>query len=194
MKSNLAQFESAYKKWVDESLFDFQAGHMEQIVKKYPFMISEEVPWTQFEGKVSEKTFALITSGGLYLKDSQSAFETKTIHGDPSFRKIPKTVRAENIGIAHSHYDQNMAEKDINTIFPFQRFLELEKEGIIGKVADSHYSFSYVNDVSTLISTTIPKVIQLLKSESVDALFLVPVRWHMRGHERDGRKVGRGRF
>lgn len=175
MQIDLEKFKAAYEKWVAESLPDYRAGNMDKAIKNYPFVVSEDVPWTPFKGEPSEKTMALVTSGGLYLKDSQPAFDTESIHGDPSFREIPRAVRQEELGIAHSHYDESLAEQDVNTIFPIQRFIELEKEGIIGKVADTHYSFSYVNDVVTLVTKTIPKVIRRIKAEGVGALFLVPV-------------------
>ena len=133
------------------------------------------MPWTPYKGRPSEQTFALVTSGGLYLKGSQPPFNTESIHGDTSFREIPKTVRQEELGIAHAHYDHSVAEQDINTIFPIHRFLELEKEGIVGKVADTHYSFSYVNDVVTLVTEAVPRFLSQIKAQGVDVLFLVPV-------------------
>jgi D-proline reductase (dithiol) PrdB len=175
MPINLDQFKLAYDKWVEESLPDYRAGNMKEFVKRYPFVISDDVPWTPYKGRPSEQTFALITSGGLYLKDRQPPFDTVSIHGDTSFREIPKSVGQQALGIAHAHYDHSLAEQDINIIFPIQRFLELEKEGIIGKVAETHYSFSYVNDVVTLVTETVPRVISRIKAEGVDILFLVPV-------------------
>ena len=132
--------------------------------KEVPFVVPDDIPWTPYNGEPSEQTFALVTSGGLYLKDSQPAFDTESIHGDPSFREIPKTVRQEDIGIAHAHYDHSLAEQDINIIFPLQRLIELEKEGIIGKVTDTHYSFSYVNDVVSPGHETMPKIISRIKA------------------------------
>jgi D-proline reductase (dithiol) PrdB len=175
MSIDLEEFKAVYGKWVEENQQDFQAGKIEDAVKKYPFVVSEDVPWTPFKGQPSEKTIALVTSGGLYLKDSQPAFEAESIHGDPSFREIPRTVRPEDLGIAHPHFDHSLAEQDVNTIFPIQRLIELEKEGVVGKVADTHYSFSYVNDVARLLTESVPKVIDRMQSERVDILFLVPV-------------------
>ena len=175
MTFNLDSFKTAYDKWVEESLPDFRAHKMDEIVKKYPFVISADVPWTPYSGKPSEQTFALVTTGGLYLKGSQPPFDTESIHGDISFREIPKTVRQEDLGIAHAHYDHRLAEEDFNTIFPIQRFSELEKEGIIGKLTPMHYSFSYVNDVVSFITETIPKFIARIRAAGVDVLFLVPV-------------------
>jgi D-proline reductase (dithiol) PrdB len=175
MGIDLDTFKVAYDKWVEESLADYRAGNFKEIIKKYPLIASDGVPWTPYSGRPSEQTFVLVTSGGLYLKNSQPPFDTESIHGDTSFREIPKSVRQEELGIAHAHYDHSVAEQDMNTIFPIHRFLELEKEGIVGKVADMHYSFSYVNDVVTLVTKTVPRFLSRIKAQGVDVLFLVPV-------------------
>jgi D-proline reductase (dithiol) PrdB len=174
MTIDVEKFKIAYDKWVAESEPEFRPGNA-KIFKNYPLIISEDIPWTLYQGKPSEQTFALVTSGGLYLKDSQSPFDIQSIHGDLSFREIPKDVQFADLGIAHAHYDHALAEQDINIIFPIQRFVELENEGIIGQVADMNYSFSYVNDAATLVTETIPKFLDKLKTQSVDALFLTPV-------------------
>ena len=175
MPIDLDAFEPAYKKWVEESLADYKAGNMKEIIKKYPFIAPDDIPWTPYEGQPSDQTFTIATTGGLYLKDSQPPFDTESIHGDVSFREIPKTVRQQDFGIAHKHYDHALTEQDFNIVFPIQRFVELEKEGIIGKLADTHYSFSYVNDAVSLVKETVPKFISRIKADAVDILFLVPV-------------------
>jgi D-proline reductase (dithiol) PrdB len=175
MPIDLDKFKIAYNKWVEESLPDYQAGRMQEIVKKYPFVVSDDIPWTPYRGRPSEQTIALVTSGGLYLRHSQPPFNTESIHGDPTFREIPKTVRQEDLGIAHAHYDHSLAQQDINIIFPVQRLVELEKEGVIGNVPDTLYSFSYVNDVVTLVTKTLPDFMARIKAAAVDVLFLVPV-------------------
>ena len=84
-------------------------------------------------------------------------------------------MRQEDIGIAHAHYDHSLALQDINIIFPVQRFVELEAEGAIGRVPDTLYSFSYVNDVATLVTKTLPEFMARIKADGVDVLLLVPV-------------------
>ena len=175
MPFDLDVFEPAYRKWVEESLPDYKAGNMKEIIKKYPFVAPDDIPWTPYEGRPSDQTFAVVTTGGLYLKDSQPAFDTESIHGDESYREIPKTVRQQDFGIAHKHYDHALAEQDFNIVFPIERFVELENEGIIGKLTDTHYSFSYVNDAVSLVKETVPKFISRIKADGVDVLFLVPV-------------------
>lgn len=175
MPLDLERFKIEYDKWVRESLPDYQAGKMEEVVKRYPFIVPDDIPWTPYKGEPSAQTFALITSGGLYLKESQLPYDTVSIHGDTSFRELPRTVGQEDIGIAHPHYDHSLAEQDINIIFPLQRFIELEKEKIIGRLAEINYSFSYVNDAVTLVKKTVPDLISRIKAQTVDVLFLVPV-------------------
>jgi D-proline reductase (dithiol) PrdB len=175
MPIDLDAFKSAYEKWVEESLPDYRAGNMKEIIKKYPFIVPDGIPWAVYNGQPSDQTFALVTTGGFYLNDSQLPFDTESIHGDVSFREIPKTVRQQDMRIAHKHYDHAMAEQDFNIVFPVQRFVELENEGIIGKLAETHYSFSYVNDAVSLVTETVPKFISGIKAAGVDVLFLLPV-------------------
>jgi D-proline reductase (dithiol) PrdB len=175
MPIDLEAFKAAYTKWVEEGLAEFQAGNVLEVVKRYPLIVSEDVPWTIYQGTPSEQTVALVTSGGLYLKGSQPPFDTVSIHGDPTFREIPKTARQEDFGIAHAHYDHSLAEQDVNVIFPLQRLLELERDKVVGRVAETHYSFSYVNDAVTLIAESVPKLLEKLKTAGVDILLLVPV-------------------
>jgi len=175
MPIDLESFKAAYAKWVEEGLAEFEAGNVLDVVKRYPLIVSDDVPWTPYSGTLVEQTIALVTSGGLYLKDSQAPFNTASIHGDPSFREIPKTVRHEAFGIAHAHYNHSLAEQDINVIFPLERLVELEREGVIGRVAETHYSFSYVNDIVTLLTESVPQLLQKLKAAAVDILLLVPV-------------------
>ncbi len=175
MPVNLENFKPAYDKWVEESLVDYKAGNMKEIVKNYPFIESTDIPWTPYTGNPSDQTFGLISSGGLFLKDQQPPFNTQSIHGDTSFREIPKTSRQADLDIAHAHYDHSHARQDVNSIFPLERFLELEAEGIVGKVAEKHYSLSYVNDVAALVAETIPELLTRIKAQGVDVLFMVPV-------------------
>ncbi len=171
----LKEFENRYRIWVEESLPEFLAGKTKKFVERYPFWVYEDVPWTPYRGKASEHKFAIVTTGGVYCKEKQAPFETQSIHGDPSYREIPKAVQQEDLAIAHAHYDHSLAEKDFNCIFPIDRFRELEQEGIIGSLAETHFSFTYVNNIIPLMEQSIPEVIGKLKREDVNALFLVPV-------------------
>ncbi len=48
MPIDIESFKAVYAKWVEESLPAFRAGNVQEAVKKYPLIVSEEVPWTPF--------------------------------------------------------------------------------------------------------------------------------------------------
>lgn len=175
MPIDLERFRIAYNRWVEESLPHYRAGNLKAIVDRYPFIVPDDIPWTPYTGEPSRHTFALVTSGGMYLRGTQPPFDIESIHGDPSFREIPSTARPGDLGIAHAHYDHSLAEQDIDVVFPIRRFRELEEEGVIGRVAEAHYSFSYVNDVVPLVRHYVPEVVRRMKAKAVDAVLLVPV-------------------
>lgn len=175
MAFDLQAFNVEYRRWVDEGKADYEAGRTAEVVKRYPLVVSTDVPWTPYTGTAAQQTVALVTSGGLYLKDRQPPFDTSSIHGDTSFREIPRSARGPDVGLAHPHYDHSLAEQDINVIFPLERLIELERDGVVGRVADTHYSFSYVNDVATLLTQSVPQLLRKLKAAAVDIVLLVPV-------------------
>ena len=172
---DLGAFEVEYERWVEESLADYQAGKMTEIVKKYPLITPQDIPWTPYRGVLSDTTVSFLTTGGLYLKAGQPPFDTTSIHGDPSIRTLPKTVREEEIGIAHAHFDHGLAEQDINVVFPVHRLLELQREGVIGSLSETLYSVSYVNNVAPLVKEVVPSLISRLERDKVDVLLLAPV-------------------
>ena len=88
MSLDLKAFKNAYEKWVIDGQADYESGKMLEVVKRYPLIVSEDVPWTPYTGTPNRQTVVLITSGGLDLKNSQPVFNTVSIHGDPPFREI----------------------------------------------------------------------------------------------------------
>ncbi len=113
-----------------ENRRDFEAGRLGDALKSYPYLTYQETPWCSYNGEAADHIFALVTSGGLYLKDEQPPFAAAGIDGDPSFRRIPKTVRSRELAISHPHYDHSLAEQDINCVFPLEHFLAMEAEGV----------------------------------------------------------------
>ena len=54
-------------------------------------------------------------------------------------------------------------KRNIRRDFSPQRLIELEREKVIGKVAETHYSSSCVNDIVTLLAESVPQLLQKLK-------------------------------
>ncbi|MEW6298130.1 MAG: glycine/sarcosine/betaine reductase selenoprotein B family protein, partial [Thermodesulfobacteriota bacterium] len=94
-------------------------------------------PWQPLRKPLSQCRLALIASGGIYVT-GQVAFHFKD---DTSFRVIPKDVRTADLRTAHFAYDQTDARRDPNVVFPIDTLRRLEREGVIGALADHAYTF-----------------------------------------------------
>ena len=133
-----------------------------------------DTPWAPLSIPLSRAKFALTTTGGVYV-DGQEPYQTDGPEGlgDWSFREIPKDTPREALRVAHAHYDLSGPREDINCVFPIDRFVELEQEGIIGQLAQVNYSFmGYIQPWERLMEETAPEVAQRLKNDGVDAVFL----------------------
>jgi D-proline reductase (dithiol) PrdB len=103
-----------------------------------------DIPWTPMAKPLKRAILALVTSAGISLK-SDPPFDMErekreAIWGDRSFRMIPRGSTARDININDLHINTGYTQQDINVMLPIERMTELEKEGIIGRLADAHYS------------------------------------------------------
>jgi len=118
----------------------------------------------------------MVTTAGVHHRD-QSPFDMRDPDGDPSFRAIDESRPVSDLMITHDYYDHRDADKDINIVFPIQRLRELEIEGIIGKIADTHYGFMghiLGEHVQPLVNRSAPQVARRLKEDGVDVVLLTP--------------------
>ena len=130
---------------------------------------SGEIPWTPLKRPLAEATVAILTTGGVHC----CADKPFDIESDATFRAIPRTATSADLCITHEHYDRRDAARDLNLIFPLERVLELEAEGIVGRVADVHYTFGFTHNPQELL---LPghKVGTLFAQAHVDLVVLVP--------------------
>ena len=138
--------------------------------------IPPPIPWTPFEGPLSEKSVAIVTTAGVHLK-GDPPFDMADPDGDPSIRVIPSSTPSEALTITHDYYDHRDADRDINIVFPVDRLRELAQEGFIGSVAPTHYGLmGHITGrhVDTLTSETAPLVAAGLKADGVGAVLLTP--------------------
>jgi D-proline reductase (dithiol) PrdB len=128
------------------------------------------IPWTPLSRPVRQARIALINSGGLYL-EGQEPFVTTN---DPTYRKIPRGTRQEQIRVSHRGYDINGPLEDMNVLLPLRRFEELERDGVVGALAETNYSFNgSIPDVANLEAWP-HQVAAHMRAEGVDAVLLVP--------------------
>ena len=141
-------------------------------------------PFTHLTKPLSQTKFALLTTGGLYLKDKQQPFDIirevrEPDWGDPSYRVIPRDTRLRDISVAHTHYNTVDAEKDFNILLPIHRFIDLETRAKIGSLAPSCYSVMGfqghpIPNFTPWREKYGPQIVDRMKSEGVEAVLLTP--------------------
>jgi D-proline reductase (dithiol) PrdB len=137
------------------------------------------IPWTPMSKSLSKVTVALVTSAGISLK-SDPPFDMERekrepIWGDRSFRIIPKGKTEKDIDVNHLHINTTYIKQDINVILPLARMAEFEKEGIIGRLAPSAYSFyGFQWRNNDFLKEAIEPISKKMKLEDVEAVLLTP--------------------
>jgi D-proline reductase (dithiol) PrdB len=160
--------------------FRFLDGITKKLVKTWIGLETQrEIPWTPLSKPLEECTVALVSSAGLALKNdrpfNQEGERQNPWWGDPSFRILPRTTKAEDVKLYHLHISPHLVEQDLNTLFPLQRLLELEHCGEIGQAASNHYSYmGYILQPQVLLSESVPSMIRQLKQDKVDIVLMVP--------------------
>ena len=140
---------------------------------------SGDIPWTPLNKPLRETTFSLMTSAGISLK-SDPPFDVERekrepAWGDPTRREIPKTATHADIDVNHLHINTDYIKQDINVMLPLARFQEFEKEGLIGRLATTCYSYyGFQLEPKVLLEETMPKVAAKMKEEEVEAVLLTP--------------------
>jgi hypothetical protein len=140
---------------------------------------SGHIPWTPFDRPLEETTFALMTSAGISCK-TDPPFDVERekrepAWGDPTSREIPSTATEADIEVNHLHINTDYIKQDLNVMLPLARFREFEKDGTIGRLAPTSYSFyGFQLDPKVLLEETMPKVAAKMKSEGVEAVLLTP--------------------
>ncbi|MEE8421339.1 MAG: glycine/sarcosine/betaine reductase selenoprotein B family protein [Dehalococcoidia bacterium] len=141
----------------------------------------ETAVWSPLAVPVEDATVALLTSAGLYLKESQPPFDVERERreptwGDPTYRVIARTVRQEEVAAEHLHLNTRDFLIDFNVALPIRAFGQLEGDGAIGRLADEHYAFMGFQErgLEQWRTHAGPDVAQRLKDAGVHALVLAP--------------------
>ena len=141
-----------------------------------PEMIDDEIPWVKPAKPLRQAKLALVTTSGIHHLN-QPPFDMSDADGDPSYRILDGEKLFSDFKITHDYYDHSDARKDPNIIFPLDRLRELVNEGVIGSVAQTHYSFMGHIDgrhITTLVEKTAREVATRLKSDGIDLVLLTP--------------------
>ncbi len=120
---------------------------------------------------LSERRVAIVSSAGL-VRRGENPFRGR----DADYRAIPSDTTAADLLISHIsiNFDRTGFQEDRNVVFPLDRLRDLEREGAIGSVADTHYSFMGATD-PVQMEAYAREVAGRLKQDGVDAAILPPV-------------------
>lgn len=137
------------------------------------------IPWTPLNKPLAKAIFSLMTTAGISMKwDLPFDVEREKrepLWGDPTSREIPADAEQADIDVNHLHINTAYIKKDINVMLPLTRFAEFQKEGLIGSIAPTCFSFyGFQFDPRQLLRETMPKVVAKMHQEGVDAIVLTP--------------------
>ena len=113
------------------------------------FQVPEEarvndVPFTPLAKPIREARIALLTTGGIWNKQTDEGFDyerekREPLWGDPSYRVFANDLRQEQVGAGHLHLNNDDVLTDFNIALPIDRLRELVAAGVAGSAADHHY-------------------------------------------------------
>lgn len=121
---------------------------------------------------LNERRLAIITTAGLHTRHD------RPFQLDPNdfYRVIPGDVQANDLVMSHmaASFDRSGFQRDWNVVFPLDRLREMVAEGIIGSLADFHYSVSTVHKAEEFKALA-REIAGFLKKDRVNAVLLLPV-------------------
>lgn len=137
--------------------------------------------WAPFETPLSRATVAVLSSAGVFLRDTQESFDVERERreptwGDPSWRAIPRDVAQDRIDAAHLHINTEHVKRDVGVAMGLRALAALEADGVIGRLADENYSVMGYQERGCEVwrNKTGPEIAARLRDAEVDALLLAP--------------------
>lgn len=126
---------------------------------------------TPLRKPIRESTIGIFTSAGIQLRGDAPLAETN----DLSYRLIDRAVPYSELTVAHQTPVRAWALEDLNVAFPRERLVDLETEGVIGRLAPRAISMvGSITMFTGLLQKTVPAIQKELEDQGVDLLFLFP--------------------
>ena len=146
-------------------------------LRNFDCPVFENQPWIGGP-PLDQRRVALISTAGLHRRgDTPFMLQSGPSQDWPAdYRVIPGDSAADDLVMSHvsTNFDRTGFQRDWNVVFPLDRLRELAQAGIIGSVADFHYSFMGATDPQ-LMESSARRLASLLKQDHVNAVVLVPV-------------------
>ncbi|MCF7741271.1 MAG: glycine/betaine/sarcosine/D-proline family reductase selenoprotein B [Candidatus Marinimicrobia bacterium] len=129
--------------------------------------------WTPFKEDLEETRIAFISVAGAYT-DDQEPFTEEGKKEDHQYREVDAEYDKEKINFLGLDWDTTEAQKDPKVVFPVKNLVLLQKEGVIGYVHKTAYSFSGHDEDEKELDKSIKKMIEDLEENEIDAAIVIP--------------------
>ena len=137
------------------------------------FHAEEAPPWAVLRKPLPDSRLGVVATAGAYVK-GQVAFHYKD---DTSFRRIPKAAPLEDLRFSHvtEHY-LGSARRDPNSVIPLDSLRRLEREGLIGALAEDLFScMGGIYSQRRVRDELAPALAEQFARQEVDVVLLVPM-------------------
>jgi len=139
------------------------------------------IPWVPVTSPLAASRVALLSTAGISMK-GDSSFDMegerrRPTWGDPSWRRVRSDATAADVEVNHLHINTEFIRRDLNVALPLDRLRELVADGVVGAMAETHYSTMGYQGSSTKVleQETAPQIAAAMRSEEVDLALLAPV-------------------
>ena len=154
-------------------------------VRRYVY---DDAPFARLSVPLAEARVGLITSSGHFTAgDDPSPFGvddmtqeeavsriSEFLREAPELSPIPADLERAELRVRHGGYDIRSALLDHNVTFPRDPLVQLDRDGVIGSVATTLYSFPGAVSQGRLNRHALPAWVDEI-APNVDVLLLVPV-------------------
>jgi len=124
---------------------------------------------TPLRKPIAQSTIGIFTSAGIQLRDDPPLTKTN----DLSYRLIDRWTPYSALTVTHQTPVPSWALEDLNVAFPRERLIELESEGIIGRLAPRAVSMvGSITKFTELLRNTVPAIKEEFDAQDVDLAFL----------------------
>ena len=121
--------------------------------------------------KLAERRVAIVSSAAL-IHRGDKPFD----FGSGEYRAVPGTWDTADILMSHVsiNHDRNGYRRDLNVLYPIDRLRELAADGVIGGIADTHYTIMGSTDPAGMTAAA-DQIAARMRLEYVDSVVLAPV-------------------
>lgn len=151
--------------------------HLRPFLEQLECPAFDTQPWVE-PPPLNECRVAIISTAGLQERGDKpfSLGNDAALFGLGDYRVIGGETPASDIVMSHlsTNFDRSGFQQDINVAFPIDRLRELADEGVVGSVADFHYSFMGASAPEQM-KPAVERLIPLLRQDAVDVVLLVPI-------------------